>query len=89
MYGYELAAALTRESAGALRLGHSTLYPILYNFERKGLIRPEERVAESGRLRRYYHLTPKGQRRLAAQRTQWSELARGMNALGLAPEGGS
>jgi PadR family transcriptional regulator PadR len=87
MYGYELTRALSAQSQGVLDLGHSTLYPILYNLENKGLLRSEERTAESGRARRYYHVTPKGERRLDRQRSQWLELSRGMEALGLA--GGS
>lgn len=83
MYGYELAQALKRESEGVLALGHSTLYPMLYNLEAKGLVEARERAAESGRVRRYYHLTRMGERALASRRAQWRELSRGMRALGL------
>jgi len=39
MYGYELAAELTKRSAGIFDLGQGTLYPLLYSLEDKGLIR--------------------------------------------------
>ena len=48
MYGYELAEALDRRSDGVLALGHTSLYPLLYNLEAKGLIRHRAtRVATS------------------------------------------
>lgn len=83
MYGYELAEALDRETSGVLALGHSTLYPMLYGLEARGLITGREAVTDSGRKRRYYHVTAAGRRELRRQRSQWRELARGMRALGL------
>jgi PadR family transcriptional regulator PadR len=86
MYGYELVDALSRRSEGVLAMGQSTLYPLLYNLEAKGLIAPEWREASSGRDRKYYRLTPKGRKRLAADTTQWQALARAMASLGILPE---
>ena len=46
-YGYELVEALARQSNGVLGIGQSTLYPLLYNLEAKGLV--TSRVDETGR----------------------------------------
>ena len=86
MYGYELVEALARQSDGVLAMGQSTLYPLLYNLEAKRLIKPEWRDADNGRQRKYYRLTPKGRKRLAADTRQWQALARAMSALGVLPE---
>jgi PadR family transcriptional regulator PadR len=83
MYGYELVDALERESAGVLAMGQSTLYPLLYNLEAKGLVASETRDGAQGRVRRYYRLTTKGRRELAAQRANWRSLAGAMTALGI------
>jgi len=83
MYGYQLAQALDERSAGVLEMGHSTLYPLLYNLEAKGLIASEERVADSGRVRRYYRLTPDGRRALKRQRAEWRSLAGALARLGV------
>lgn len=85
MYGYELVEALSRQSGGVLAMGQSTLYPLLYNLEAKGLIKPEWRQADSGRERKYYRLTAKGRKRLAADSEQWQALAGAMTALGIIP----
>lgn len=83
MYGYELVEALSSDSAGALAMGQATLYPMLYNLEGKGLIHGTWREAESGRRRKYYALTPKGRKRLAAERRQWRSVASAMSGLGV------
>ena len=82
-YGYELVEALSRQSNGVLAMGQSTLYPLLYNLEAKGLV--TSRVDESGpRPRRFYRLTSKGQKKLAADTKQWQSLWEAMRSLGIA-----
>ncbi len=50
MYGYELVEAIARRTEGVLDMGQSTLYPLLYNLEAKGLIKSrwEEAGAAAG-----------------------------------------
>jgi len=83
MYGYELVAALSDGSSGALDMGQATLYPMLYNLEAKGLARATWREAASGRRRKYYSLTPKGRRRLASHRAQWRAVTRALTVFGV------
>ncbi|MBX3396277.1 MAG: helix-turn-helix transcriptional regulator [Phycisphaerae bacterium] len=81
MYGYELVKEVTERSGGILKLGQSTLYPLLYNLEAQGLIESEWREADSGRGRKYYRLTDAGTKRLDRDLLQWDELVRGMGRL--------
>ena len=83
MYGYQLVEALARQTDGILAMGQSTLYPMLYNLESKGLIRSKWREAQSGRQRKYYTLTRKGTARLRSYRKQWSGLVGALEGLGL------
>lgn len=89
MYGYELVDALASRTQGVLDMGQSTLYPMLYNLEAKGHIKATWRDGESGRRRKYYALTGKGQRRLAAETKQWQALAEAMKNLGVLGEPGA
>jgi PadR family transcriptional regulator PadR len=50
-YGYELIQRLERQSDGVLAMGHSTLYPMLYNLEAKGLITSRVERASEGQGR--------------------------------------
>ncbi|HMO15160.1 MAG TPA: PadR family transcriptional regulator [Pirellulaceae bacterium] len=84
-YGYQLVEALTKRSKGVLQMGQSTLYPMLYNLEAKGLVISSNKPGPNGRLRRYYRLTPAGVTRLEKDRAQWAALVEGLQALGLAP----
>lgn len=85
MYGYQLVEALSKRTDGVLALGQSTLYPLLYNLEAKGLIEADWRTADTGRDRKYYRLTGSGRKRLAADTKQWQALSVAMQSLGLAP----
>jgi PadR family transcriptional regulator len=82
-YGYELVEALSQRSNGVLGIGQSTLYPLLYNLEAKGLV--TSRVDETGaRPRRFYRLTQLGRRKLADDTKQWQALWEAFRSLGLA-----
>lgn len=83
-YGYELIRLLEERSAGVLAMGHSTLYPMLYNLEAKGLIASRIEASESGKPRRYYRLTSDGETRLAQDSAQWEALFLAMGQLGIA-----
>ena len=81
-YGYELVQVLEKRTSGVLGMGQSTLYPMLYNLQAKGLIAGRATEVE-GRPRKYYRLTEKGKRHLARQQKQWQSLALAMGNLGL------
>jgi PadR family transcriptional regulator PadR len=83
LYGYAIVEALARTKGDALHLGQSTVYPMLYNLEAKGLVK--SRWDESGaRPRKYYSLTKAGKTRLAEDTDQWREITKAMASLGLA-----
>jgi PadR family transcriptional regulator PadR len=82
-YGYELVELLDRRSGGVLAMGQSTLYPLLYNLQAKGLIASRVDSAQNGRSRKYYRLTDKGRRRLASDEKQWEALSVAMGKLGM------
>ncbi|UCC96866.1 MAG: helix-turn-helix transcriptional regulator [Phycisphaerales bacterium] len=79
MYGYELGQAIERRSGQILTLGKGTLYPLLYNLEAKKLVRGKWQSSQSGRKRRYYSITAKGEGELARQKAQLKELTSGLN----------
>ncbi len=83
MYGYELVEALAERTHGVLDMGQSTLYPMLYNLEAKGLIRATWREGETGRNRKYYALTDRGKKRLVNETKQWRSLTEAMQRLGV------
>lgn len=67
-YGYEMIALLEATSNEVFQMKEGTLYPVLHNLEKQGFVRAYNRERVRSRIRRYYHLTGKGYRRLTGQR---------------------
>jgi PadR family transcriptional regulator, regulatory protein PadR len=70
-YGYAILKRVSELSGGELQWTDGMLYPVLHRLERQGHIRGRWGVSETGRKRKYYHLTARGQAQLAEQRQQW------------------
>ncbi len=70
-YGYAILQRVRELSGGRMEWTDGMLYPVLHRLERLGHVEARWEVAESGRRRRYYRLTPSGRERLAEERRQW------------------
>ena len=70
-YGYAIIKRVSDLSGGALQWTDGMLYPVLHRLERLGYIKGKWGTSESGRKRKYYHLTEAGRAQLAEQRQQW------------------
>ena len=65
-------------SRGVLDYKEGTLYPTLHGMEKQGLIEAYQQE-DSGRMRRYYRLTPAGAPLLDAERAAWSRYSDAVN----------
>jgi transcriptional regulator len=81
MYGYELAATVHRDTDGTFQWREGSLYPSLHKLEQGGLITGQWEEKETGRKRRYYHITKKGRGALNEKRISWNELCRAVNRI--------
>ena len=70
-YGYAILQRVRELSGGAMEWTDGMLYPVLHRLERLGHIEARWEVAENGRRRKYYGLTPQGRAQLAEERRQW------------------
>ena len=82
-YGYELVSSLEKIGDGALAMGQSTLYPMIYNLEAKGLVKSKWKEGESGKQRKYYSLTKDGRQKLAVDTQQWAAVTTAMREIGV------
>lgn len=73
-YGYSLITQL--EEVG-FSIDQGTLYPLLRRLEDRGLLESEWVVGES-RPRRYYKISPTGEKVYADLKTEWQELVKTM-----------
>ncbi len=71
-YGYAILKKLS--AAGSLSFTESTVYPVLARLAEEGDVVMREAQSPDGPVRRYYRLTAKGRRRLAALQANWRAL---------------
>ena len=80
-HGYEIGKLIEQRSGGALRFHVTTLYPLLYRLENRGLVQGKWVEKANQRRRRYYSLTPVGRKILAEQRKSWREFVAAMGRI--------
>ena len=68
-YGYKII----KDMKPYVELSESTLYPILRRLEAAQLLSVHS-AEHNGRLRKYYHITPAGRKRLADFQAEWAEI---------------
>lgn len=71
MYGYQIIRELERQSQMVFRLQEGTLYPVLHGLEQQGAVVSVSRMAENGRMRKYYEITTQGKRLLKEKTEEW------------------
>jgi PadR family transcriptional regulator PadR len=79
MHGYAITAHIQSVSAELLRIEEGSLYPALHRMEQQGWLRSSWGVTEKNREARFYALTAKGRRQLAAEQESWARLTEGVS----------
>ena len=74
-HGYGIARRIEQMSGDALRLNQGTLYPALVKLEQQGWIRAKWGASENNRRAKFYSLTPRGARQLAAETERWARVS--------------
>lgn len=80
-HGYEISKLIEQRSGGAVTFYVASLYPLLYRLEKRGWIQGRWVEKCGQRRRRYYRLTPDGQKVLAAQRRGWKAFVEAVNRI--------
>jgi DNA-binding PadR family transcriptional regulator len=70
-YGYAIIRKVREVSGDRIQWTDGMLYPVLHRLEAAGAVRSTWKTAESGRRRKYYHITPEGKAELARLKEQW------------------
>ena len=73
-HGHGVSVAIRANSQDALQVDHGSLYPALHRLREQGLLEAEWKMTENKQRARYYRLTPKGRKRLAAEESRWNQL---------------
>jgi PadR family transcriptional regulator, regulatory protein PadR len=80
-YGFEIARQIDERTQGALQFTLASLYPMLYEMEKRGWVEGRWQANDAGRDRRYYRLTTAGKKQLAPLREEWRAFFHALDAL--------
>ncbi|MFC1738796.1 PadR family transcriptional regulator [Planctomycetota bacterium] len=79
VYGYDIVRQL-RDIRG-LVISEGTIYPILSRLKREGFVRTTIKESTEGPARKYYELTPKGEKILNQMNDYWKDIKTGADML--------
>ena len=85
-HGHGIARHIQRTTDDLLQVETGSLYPALYRLEANGWVAAAWERSEKGKRARYYRITAKGRRQLAAEHSKWEAFVRAMAVL-LKPTG--
>ena len=80
-HGHGIGQVIRAKSDELLQVEHGSLYPALQRLRREGWIEAEWGTSELGRKAKFYRITPKGRRQLAAETELWSRFATAVSRL--------
>lgn len=78
MHGFGIAEYLHNVS-DALHVEEGSLYPALHRLESQGLIESDWGVSENNRRARFYRLTPRGQKQIRVEVSNWRRMVAAVN----------
>jgi PadR family transcriptional regulator, regulatory protein PadR len=72
-HGYGIARRIEQTSLNLLSINQGTLYPVLLKLEQERSIASEWGVSENNRRAKFYRITRRGKKELAAEERQWRQ----------------
>jgi PadR family transcriptional regulator, regulatory protein PadR len=75
IHGYGISQRLRQISKEVLLVQQGSLYPALHRLEKRGWLKAEWGTSENGRQAKFYKLSPKGQKQLESEQSNWNRLA--------------
>ena len=78
LHGFAITERIHKISTDALRVEEGSLYPALHRMEQQGWLRSEWGVTEKNREARFYAITARGRKQLAAEEESWAKLTEGV-----------
>lgn len=79
MHGYAITSYIQSVSLELLRVEEGSLYPALHRMEQDGWLRSTWGTTEKNREARFYSITARGRKQLAAEEVSWHRLTEGVS----------
>ena len=81
VHGYGIAQRIRQVSQDVLQVQQGSLYPALHRLEKRGWIAADWGESENGRQARFYRLSAKGRKQLAAEEETWNRLSKAVGLI--------
>jgi transcriptional regulator len=81
MHGWGITRRIQQQSDSVLQVNQGSLYPALHRLEEQGWISASWKTSENNRQAKYYALTARGRRQLAAETENWVRLSAAVAAI--------
>ena len=75
LHGYGIARRIELTSGNQILLNQGTIYASLVRLQQRGLIRAEWGASENNRKAKFYAITRRGSKQLAAEAEHWRRLS--------------
>jgi len=81
VHGYGIAQRIRQISSDVLQVQQGSLYPALHRLEKRGWIAADWGESDNGRQARFYRLSAKGRKQLAAEEENWDRLSKAVTLI--------
>jgi PadR family transcriptional regulator len=75
VHGYGISLRIRQISKEVLQVQQGSLYPALHRLEKRGWLDAEWGESDNGRQAKFYKLSTKGRKQLAAEQSNWDRLS--------------
>src|SRR2546421_11037340 len=75
VHGYGISQRIRQISKQVLQVQQGSLYPALHRLEKRGWLEAQWGESENGRQAKFYKLSAKGRKQLAAEQSNWQRLS--------------
>lgn len=75
-HGHQIAKHIQQSTEDVLQVEHGSLYPALHRLQERGWLVSKWEARDGKREFKYYRLTAKGKKQLAAEESKWEQLVR-------------
>ena len=81
VHGYGISTRIRQISDSVLQVQQGSLYPALHRLEKRGLLASDWGESENGRQAKFYRLSAKGRKQLAAEEETWNRLSKAVSLI--------
>src|SRR6201987_977751 len=81
VHGYGISQRIRQISSSVLQVQQGSLYPALHRLEKRGWLAAEWGESDNGRQAKFYRLSAKGRKQLAAEEETWNRLSKAVGLI--------